>query len=104
MAETRRPESDLSQPLFCRIRVEGHLGQQWAEWFEGLISALEEGGVTLLSDPVVDQAMLHGLLKQVRNLGIPLLSVVCVKAGPVQAEVADVEGAPKGASSRGEVT
>ena len=71
MAETRHPESDPSQPLLSRIRVAGHLGQQWAEWFEGLTIALEEGAVTLLSGPVVDQAMLRGLLKRVRDLGIP---------------------------------
>ena len=100
MADTRHPESDPSPPLLCRIRVEGHLGQHWAEWFEGLTISLEEGGVTLLSGPVVDQAALHGLLKRVRDLGIPLLSVVCVKAGPAQAEVADVEEAQRSRSEK----
>lgn len=51
------------------------MGQQWNEWFEGLTITLEEGGNTLLSGPVVDQAALYGILKKIRDLGIPLLSV-----------------------------
>jgi hypothetical protein len=54
------------------------LGCQWTEWFEGLTITLEENGETLLTGPVVDQAALHGLLKKVRDLGLPLLSVVLV--------------------------
>lgn len=59
-----------------QIRLKGHLGQQWTDWFEGLTVTLEESGDTLLSGPVADQAALHGLLKKVRDLGMPLLSVV----------------------------
>jgi hypothetical protein len=59
-----------------QIRLKGHLGQQWTDWFEGLTGTLEESGDTLLSGPVADQAALHGLLKKVRDLGMPLLSVV----------------------------
>jgi hypothetical protein len=51
------------------------LGQQWKEWFDGLTITLEEDGNTLLSGPVVDQAALHGILKRIRDLGAPLLSV-----------------------------
>lgn len=59
----------------CEIRVKGHLDGRWAEWFGGLIITPEEDGGTLLTGPVADQAALHGLLKRIRDLGLPLLSV-----------------------------
>jgi hypothetical protein len=58
-----------------QIRIEGHLGNQWAEWFDGLSIRLEADGKTLLYGPVPDQPALHGLLKKVRDLGMPLVSV-----------------------------
>ena len=58
-----------------QIRVEGHLNLQWTDWFGGLSITLEEGGDTLLTGPVIDQAALYGLLKKVRDLGMPLVSV-----------------------------
>ena len=61
------------------IRLKGHLEPQWASWFDGLTITLEENGDTLLSGPVADQAALHGLLKKVRDLGMPLVSVVQVQ-------------------------
>jgi hypothetical protein len=64
------------------IRLKGHLDDRWAEWFEGLTITLEDNGDTLLTGPVIDQAALHGLLKQVRDLGLPLLSVSPVEPGP----------------------
>jgi hypothetical protein len=64
-----------------QIRIKGHLGCQWTDWFDGLTITLEDNGDTLLTGPVVDQAALHGLLKKVRDLGIPLLSVMCVESG-----------------------
>lgn len=66
---------DLSQPTAYQIRIKGHLSEQWTDRFDGLTITLEENGDTLLTGPVVDQAALHGLLKKVRDLGIPLLSV-----------------------------
>ena len=57
------------------IRLKGHLGGRWVDRFEGLTITLEENGDTLLSGPVADQAVLHGLLKKFRDLGIPLVSV-----------------------------
>jgi len=60
------------------IRIKGHLGPQWTDWFGGLAITLESNGHSLLTGPIVDQAALHGVLKKVRDLGLPLISVVCV--------------------------
>ena len=65
---------------FYEIRLKGHLDTQWAAWFDGLTITLDENGDTLLSGPVPDQAVLHGLLKKVRDLGMPLVSVVPVQS------------------------
>jgi len=70
-----------SQPKIYNIRIMGHLGSQWVDWFGGLTISLEENGDTVLTGPVVDQAALHGLLKKVRDLGLPLLSVSVVDPG-----------------------
>jgi hypothetical protein len=64
-----------------QIRITGQLGSRWADWFEGLTITLD-GGDTLITGPVVDQAALHGLLKRVRDLGMPLVSVSPVESGP----------------------
>jgi hypothetical protein len=81
MANKLIPETDPGQPAIYQLRFAGHVGQHWAEWFEGLTNTLEDNGETLLTGPVVDQAALHGLLRKVRDLGILLLSVVCVSSG-----------------------
>ena len=70
----------LDQPMVYQIRVKGHLGRQWTDWFEGMTITLEEGD-TLLTGPVVDQAALHGLLRKVRDLGMPLISAIHVNPG-----------------------
>ena len=69
----------LDQPMVYQIRIKGHLGPQWADWFGGLSITLEDDGETLLTGPVVDQAALYGLLRKVRDLGMPLISAVRVK-------------------------
>jgi hypothetical protein len=56
-------------------RLKCYLDDRWAEWFDGLTITLEEDGNTLLTGPVVDQAALHGLLKKVCDLGMPLILV-----------------------------
>jgi hypothetical protein len=76
MSDTFDRKTDPGQPMGYQIRVKGHLGSQWQDWFGGLTVTLEDNGDTLLTGPVVDQAALHGLLKKVRDLGIPLVSVV----------------------------
>jgi len=58
-----------------QIRVRGHLSSEWTSWFGGLTVTLEDSGDTLLTGPVADQAALHGLLRKVRDLGMPLVSV-----------------------------
>lgn len=66
-----KPPAD---PLY-EIRLKGHLDAQWRTWFDGLTITLEENGDTLLSGPVADQPALHGILRRVRDLGMPLISV-----------------------------
>ena len=73
--------------MIYQIRIKGHLGDRWAAWFEGLTIAPQQNGDTLLTGPVVDQAALHGLLKKVRDLGMPLLSVACLE--PDQSDALD---------------
>ncbi|HZA45809.1 MAG TPA: hypothetical protein VE568_10995 [Rubrobacter sp.] len=68
----------LDQPMIYQIRIEGHLGPQWTNWFGGLSITLEDNGDTLLTGPVVYQAALHGLLRKVRDLGMPLISAIRV--------------------------
>jgi hypothetical protein len=75
MSNELEPKTNPGQLVVYQIRLKGHLDSQWTDWFDGLTITLEEDGDTLLSGPVVDQAALHGLLKKVRDLGMPLVSV-----------------------------
>ena len=90
MSNKRNPKCDLDKPVVYQIRIKGHLGPHWANLFEGMSIKLEENGDTLLTGPVVDQSALHGLLKKVRDLGMPLISVDPVKTSQ--------EDAPEGGS------
>jgi hypothetical protein len=89
MSETHASTEDRYEPGLYEIRVKGHLNDRWAAWFDGLTITLEDNGDTLLTGPVVDQAALHGLLKKVRDLGLPLVSVSPVEPG--QADMSDVK-------------
>ncbi len=84
MSGTLNPKPD-PQPIVYQIRIRGHLGREWTDWFEGLTITPQEDGETLLTGPLVDQAALYGLLKRVRDLGIPLLSVSPVERGQADA-------------------
>ena len=81
MSSRPNSNSDANQPLVYQIRIKGHLGRGWTDWFEGLTITLEEDGNTLLTGPVLDQAALHGSLKKVRDLSLPLLSVNSIEPG-----------------------
>ena len=81
MSNKPNSESDAGQPGIYQIRVEGHLSRQRMDWFEGLIITLEEDDNTLIAGTVIDQSALHGILKKVRDLGMPLLSAHSVETG-----------------------
>jgi len=89
MSNKLNPKTDPNQPAVYQIRIKGYLGPKWIDWFEGLVITLEEDGNTLLTGPVIDQAALHGLLKKVRDLGMPLISVSPAESG--QAGTPDVK-------------
>ena len=89
MNETHASKEDHYEPQIYEICLKGHLDDRWAEWFEDLTITLEEDGNTLLVGPVIDQAALHGLLKKVRDLGMPLVSVSPLEHG--QADWSDVK-------------
>ncbi len=97
MNEAHGPVEDRDEPGLVQIRLRGHLEGRWAEWFGGMTITLEDNGNTLLTGPVVDQAALHGLLKRVRDLGMPLVSVSPVEPGTPttlgtgQADVSEVK-------------
>ena len=75
MSNKLNPIIEPNQPRVYQIRLKGHLGRQWTGWFEDLTITLEDNGDTLLTGPVADQAALFGLLRKVRDLAVPLISV-----------------------------
>jgi hypothetical protein len=89
MSATHAPTEDHHEPGLYEIRIKGHLDNRWADWFEGLTITREDNGDTRLTGPVVDQAALHGLLKKVRDLGLPLVTVNRVTPGST--DVPDVK-------------
>ena len=86
MPNEPQQEQSPSKPTVYQIRVRGQLSGQWTDWFERLVITLDDGD-TLLTGSVADQAALHGLLKRIRDLGMPLVSVNIV--GPDAREVDD---------------
>ena len=89
MSNELEQKPDPGQPMVYQIRLKGHLAREWTDWFGGMTITLEDNGDTLLTGPVADQAALHGLLKKVRDLGMPLVSVSPVE--PDQADHSDVK-------------
>ena len=87
MSNEFKPEPDPSQLTVYEIRIKGHLGAQWAEWFGSLTITLEENGETLLTCPVIDQSALYGLLRKVGDLGMPLISVIRVTPDKAASDV-----------------
>ena len=81
MSNKHSPGRNADKPMIYQIRINGHLSPLWIDWFEGLTITLEDEGDTLLTGLVVDQSALHGILKKVRDLGMPLLSVNSVGLG-----------------------
>jgi hypothetical protein len=85
MSESHASTDEHHEPERYEIRIQGHLDDRWADWFEGMTITREAGGSTLLVGLVVDQSALHGLLKKVRDLGLPLISVM-----PAESEQPDM--------------
>ena len=73
MSHNIKPNAEYTN--IFQIRVIGHLDHEWSDWFDGMAISTDEKGSTLITGPVVDDAALHGLLKKVRDAGLPLLSV-----------------------------
>jgi len=90
MSKNDEPNTQPNLPNIFQIRIKGQLARRWVNWFEGMSITLEDNGDTLITGPVADQAALHGLLKKVRDLGMPLISVNRVKSG--QAKPPDENG------------
>ena len=82
MSERDESTEDYHQPQWYEIRLKGYLDARWADWFEGMSFTHVSDGTTSLSGPLVDQAALHGVLRNVRDLGLPLLSVMEVDPKP----------------------
>ena len=62
------------------IRVQGHLARRWGGWFDGMSVTAREDGTTVIHGTVADQSALHGLLRKLSDLGVPLISVT--QTGP----------------------
>lgn len=75
MSDKDKPTSSYDEAQVYQIRIEGHLSQDWIPWFGNITIVLEDGGETLLTGVVIDQSALHALLRKLRDLGMPLISV-----------------------------
>jgi hypothetical protein len=80
MSDGIEPSAETSRAATYEIRVRGHLGPAWSDWFSGLRVTLEGNGEMLLAG-LLDQAALHGVLRRVRDLGLPLISVTRIESG-----------------------
>ncbi len=80
MPNNLNPTHGPGQPMVYQIRIKGHLSPQWTDWFEGMAITTEDNGNTLVTGPVIDQAALHAVLKRVRDVNLPLLSIMEVRS------------------------
>ncbi len=85
MANRQENKPDANPPLVYEIRIKGHLDRQWAAWFAGMTITWADNGETVLTGPVVDQAALYGLLRKVRDLGLPLIAATQLSPGQADA-------------------
>ena len=88
MANESNSSNEKAESLIYQIRIKGHLDRKWADWFSGLSITSLENGETLLTGPVLDQAALHGLIRKVRDVSLPLVAVIRIE--PEQADGPDV--------------
>jgi hypothetical protein len=89
MTDQRTPTPDRPEAGRYEIRLAGHLDAHWAAWFDGLTVSQESDGTTVISGPIADQAALHGVLQRVRDLGLPLVSVVRIE--PIESQTTEME-------------
>jgi hypothetical protein len=95
MPNMPEPAPAADRPAIYEVRLSGQLGAQWQDWFAGLTVSPADGGETLVTGPVADQAALHGLLRKVRDLGLPLISVNRVSPKPAPQDEPAGEGHQK---------
>lgn len=89
MSNESNSSGEKAQPMIYQIRIKGHLDRKWADWFSGLSITSLDDGETLLTGPVLDQAVLHSLLRKVRDVGLPLVAVIRIE--PEQADGPDAK-------------
>jgi hypothetical protein len=76
MSDTQAQRHESGETEYCAIRVKGHIDARWSAWFDGMTLTSENNGMTVIHGPVADQAALFGLLQKLRDIGLPLVSVI----------------------------
>jgi hypothetical protein len=89
MTDQGTPTPDRPDAGRYEIRLTGRLDAHWSAWFDGLTVRQERDGTTVLSGPIADQSALHGVLQRVRDLGLPLVSVIRIE--PDQSQTTDIK-------------
>lgn len=79
----------LDQPKVYEFKIQGHVDSRWTDWFGDQFVAVQEDNYTFLTGVVADQAALHGILKKVRDLGVPLISVVPIGPEEMPTRIGD---------------
>ncbi|HEY0736914.1 MAG TPA: hypothetical protein VGD69_18490 [Herpetosiphonaceae bacterium] len=91
MSESPISTEEHHEPGCYEIRLKGHLDARWTGWFEGLSFTHASDGTTILAGPLVDQAALYGVLRKIRDLGLPLIAVNQVDPKPANGPDGNVE-------------